>query len=140
MPAPHEDLLALRSEFPILERTTYLINNSLVLLRQAEPESIDYEIFRNAVVKGFELTLEPAGKLLRKILKIYTGSPRAGSHVAGETGACRLLTCGRTTWRRCIACSRPMFPRPKSGLTAAGSPARPMTAATWISWSVIRRT
>jgi kynureninase len=27
--APHEDLLALRSEFPILERTTYLINNSL---------------------------------------------------------------------------------------------------------------
>ncbi|HEV2844908.1 MAG TPA: aminotransferase class V-fold PLP-dependent enzyme [Thermoanaerobaculia bacterium] len=29
MAAPHEDLLALRSEFPILERTTYLINNSL---------------------------------------------------------------------------------------------------------------
>ena len=26
---PHEDLLALRSEFPILEHTTYLINNSL---------------------------------------------------------------------------------------------------------------
>lgn len=29
MAAPHEDLLSLRSEFPILERTTYLINNSL---------------------------------------------------------------------------------------------------------------
>src|SRR6185295_10468892 len=29
MAAPYEDLLALRSEFPILERTTYLINNSL---------------------------------------------------------------------------------------------------------------
>ena len=29
MAAPHEDLLALRSEFPILEHTTYLINNSL---------------------------------------------------------------------------------------------------------------
>ncbi len=28
-PAPHEDLLAWRAEFPILERTTYLINNSL---------------------------------------------------------------------------------------------------------------
>src|SRR5258706_2142938 len=27
--APHEHLLALRSEFPILEHTTYLINNSL---------------------------------------------------------------------------------------------------------------
>lgn len=29
MSAPHADLLALRSEFPILERSTYLINNSL---------------------------------------------------------------------------------------------------------------
>ena len=29
MAAPHDDLLALRSEFPILEHTTYLINNSL---------------------------------------------------------------------------------------------------------------
>jgi kynureninase len=29
MGAPHSDLLALRAEFPILERTTYLINNSL---------------------------------------------------------------------------------------------------------------
>ena len=28
-PAPHEDLLSLRSEFPILEHTTYLITNSL---------------------------------------------------------------------------------------------------------------
>ena len=28
-PAPHQDLLALRAEFPILERTTYLISNSL---------------------------------------------------------------------------------------------------------------
>jgi kynureninase len=29
MASPHEDLLSLRSEFPILERSTYLINNSL---------------------------------------------------------------------------------------------------------------
>lgn len=33
--APHEDLLALRSEFPILERTTYLINNSLGAMPRA---------------------------------------------------------------------------------------------------------
>lgn len=49
---------------------------SLALLRGADPQSIDYEIFRNAVVKGFELTLETAGKLLRKALKAYTGKPR----------------------------------------------------------------
>ena len=52
------------------------LENSLILLQQAEPDSIDYEIFRNAVVKGFELTLETAGKLLRKALKAYTGNPR----------------------------------------------------------------
>lgn len=49
---------------------------SLVQLEQAEAESIEYEIFRNAVVKGYELTLETAGKLLRKALKEYTGNPR----------------------------------------------------------------
>ena len=52
------------------------LESSLALLGQAEPDSIDYEIFRNAVVKGFELTLETAGKLLRKALKSYTGNPR----------------------------------------------------------------
>jgi len=52
------------------------LESSLILLERAAPESIDYEIFRNAVVKGFELTLETAGKLLRKALKAYTGRPR----------------------------------------------------------------
>lgn len=52
------------------------LETSLVHLHTAEPESVEYEIFRNAVVKGFELTLETAGKLLRKALKAYTGKPR----------------------------------------------------------------
>jgi len=49
---------------------------TLVRLNAADSEDIEYEIFRNAVVKGFELTLETAGKLLRKALKSYTGRPR----------------------------------------------------------------
>lgn len=49
---------------------------SLTLLNQAQQESIDYEIFRNAVVKGFELSLETGGKLLRKALKAFTGNPK----------------------------------------------------------------
>ncbi len=49
---------------------------SLSQLEKAEPESIEYEVFRNAVVKGFELTLETAGKLLRKALKAYSGRPK----------------------------------------------------------------
>ena len=52
------------------------LETSLAHLSATDPESIDFEIFRNAVVKGFELTLETAGKLLRKALKAYTGRPR----------------------------------------------------------------
>jgi nucleotidyltransferase substrate binding protein (TIGR01987 family) len=49
---------------------------SLAQLQKSEPASIEYEVFRNAVVKGFELSLETAGKLLRKALKAYTGQPK----------------------------------------------------------------
>lgn len=49
----------------------------MALLGKTTPESIEYEIFRNAVVKGFELTLETSGKLLRRALKAYAASPRA---------------------------------------------------------------
>ncbi len=52
------------------------LESSLERLNTAEPNSIDYEVFRNATIKGFELTLETAGKLLRKTLKIYIGNPR----------------------------------------------------------------
>jgi nucleotidyltransferase substrate binding protein (TIGR01987 family) len=52
------------------------LETTLVRLQQSDPEEIEYEIFRNAVVKGFELTLETAGKLLRKALKAYIGRPR----------------------------------------------------------------
>lgn len=52
------------------------LETALERLNAAERESIDFEIFRNAVVKGFELTLETAGKLLRKALKAYTARPR----------------------------------------------------------------
>jgi nucleotidyltransferase substrate binding protein (TIGR01987 family) len=49
---------------------------TLVQLEKSAPESLEFEIFRNAAVKGFELALETAGKLLRKALKAYTGRPR----------------------------------------------------------------
>lgn len=52
------------------------LETTLVRLNATNSEDIEYEIFRNALVKGFELTLETAGKLLRKALKAYTGQPR----------------------------------------------------------------
>ena len=52
------------------------LESSLSRLESSKPDSIDYEVFRNATVKGFELTLETSGKLLRKTLKTFIGTPR----------------------------------------------------------------
>jgi hypothetical protein len=60
-----------------LARCIATLERSLAQLRQSPADSIDYEVYRNAVVKGFELTLETVGKLLRKAVKSYSGSPRA---------------------------------------------------------------
>ena len=58
-----------------LARCIATLELSLESLRDAAAESIEYEVFRNAVVKGFELTLETAGKLLRFVLKEYVAVP-----------------------------------------------------------------
>jgi nucleotidyltransferase substrate binding protein (TIGR01987 family) len=60
-----------------LERCIKTLESSLEHLNAAKKNSIDYEIFRNAVIKGFELSLETTGKLLRKTLKSFHGNPRA---------------------------------------------------------------
>ena len=36
-----------------------------------------FDLYRNAAIKSFELSLETAGKLLRKALKAYAASPRS---------------------------------------------------------------
>jgi nucleotidyltransferase substrate binding protein (TIGR01987 family) len=60
-----------------LLRCIETLEKSLAQLQQTKAGSIDYEIFRNATVKGYELTLETGGKLLRKAIKSYVGNPRA---------------------------------------------------------------
>ncbi len=60
-----------------LLRCIQTLESSLAMLNKAEEDTIDYEVYRNAVVKGFELVLETTGKLLRKALKAYGGSPKA---------------------------------------------------------------
>jgi hypothetical protein len=62
--------------FDHLQRCCLTLERSLQSLKACEPGSIDYEVIRNAVVKSFELTLEITGKLLRKVLKEYTGAPK----------------------------------------------------------------
>ncbi len=67
--------MSLRTEN--LARCIQTLEASLARLREVPEASVEHEVFRNAVVKGFELTLETAGKLLRKALKAYAGNPRA---------------------------------------------------------------
>lgn len=54
-----------------LRRCMRTLNSSLAFYQQAEPDSIDQEVFRNAIVKGYELSQETAFKLLKKALKAY---------------------------------------------------------------------
>ena len=51
-----------------LLRCIHTLESSLAMLDQAEGDSIEFEVYRNAVVKGFELVLETTGKLLLKVL------------------------------------------------------------------------
>jgi len=54
-----------------LNRCIRTLESSLVFYSQAEPASIDQEVFRNAIVKGYELTQETSFKLLKRALKDF---------------------------------------------------------------------
>lgn len=59
-----------------LDQCIATLETSFEFLSKYQENAIEYEVFRNAVVKGFELTLETAGKLLRKALKSFTAQPK----------------------------------------------------------------
>ncbi len=61
-----------------LLRTAATLEQALIAFaRPLAPASVEFDLFRNAAIKSFELSLETAGKLLRKALKAYTGDPRS---------------------------------------------------------------
>ena len=68
-----------------LLRCLYTLEQAMDLLLRSEKDSIEYEVFRNATVKGFELTLETAGKLLRKTLKNFFTLPKEVDETTTET-------------------------------------------------------
>lgn len=47
------------------------LEKSYEMLMQAEENSIEYELYRNSLVKSFELTLEQSGKLLKKKIQPF---------------------------------------------------------------------
>jgi len=66
---------AINTEY--LEKSLKTLEKSYVLIQTVEEDSIDYEMYRNALVKGFEMTLEQSGKLLKKRLAPYFSSKKA---------------------------------------------------------------
>lgn len=49
----------------------------LALARTPQADGVLYDLFRNAAIKSFELSLETTGKLLRKAIKAFGASPRS---------------------------------------------------------------
>jgi len=54
-----------------LKRCIKTLRSSLMFYEQAAADSIDQEIFRNAIVKGYELAQETSFKLLKKALRDF---------------------------------------------------------------------
>lgn len=54
-----------------LKRCISTLESSLAMYREAAAESIDQEVFRNAIVKGYELAQETSFKLLKRALKDF---------------------------------------------------------------------
>ena len=48
----------------------------LIQPQQTNPENIDYDMYRSACIKEYELIIEQCGKLLRKVLKSYVHSTK----------------------------------------------------------------
>ena len=59
-----------------LEKCIETLEKSYSLIKTVEEDSIEYEMYRNSLVKSFEMTLEQSGKLLRKRLEPYFSSKK----------------------------------------------------------------
>ncbi len=86
--APHPELLALRAEFPILERTTYLINNSLGAMPRAVHQEVETfarqweERGVRAWHEGWWEMAVTTGDLLAPLLGVQPGSIAMHQNVA----------------------------------------------------------
>lgn len=60
-----------------LERCIATLEMAHQLLLKTDPERIDYDMYRSACVKEYEIIIEQSGKLLRKAIKPYFHSSKA---------------------------------------------------------------
>ena len=60
-----------------LERCVNTLEKAFGLLENAQPEDIEFDMYRSACIKEFEIIIEQSGKLLKKVLKPYFASSKA---------------------------------------------------------------
>ncbi len=60
-----------------LQKCNSALAKAFAKLNTFETEEIEYEIYRSAVIKEFEIILEQSGKLLKKVLRDYFHSNKA---------------------------------------------------------------
>ena len=66
-----------KTDTTYLERCISTLDKAYGLLQKANVDEIDYDMYRSASVKEYEIIIEQCGKLLRKCLKPYYHSSQA---------------------------------------------------------------
>jgi nucleotidyltransferase substrate binding protein (TIGR01987 family) len=64
-----------------LNRCVLTLEKALSELIKSNTEDLNYDLYRSACVKEFEIILEQAGKLLKKCLKPYLSSTREADNL-----------------------------------------------------------
>ena len=80
-----------------LQRCIDTVVRSYDFLKNSELGSIEYEVFRNSLIKGFEMTLEQSGKLLKKKITPFMVSKKAADmltfkDIFREANKCSLIS------------------------------------------------
>ena len=60
-----------------LSRCIETLEKAYSMIQTVPEGTVDYEMYRNSLVKGFEMTIEQSGKLLRKRLEPFFGTKKA---------------------------------------------------------------
>ena len=64
-----------------LERCIKALETAFKQLNKIEENAIEYDIYRSAVIKEFEIILEQSGKLLKKRLRPYFHSNKSADRL-----------------------------------------------------------
>ena len=72
--------MSLNTEYS--EKCLKTLERSYEMIKSAEKDTIDYEMYRNSLVKSFEMTLEQSGKLLKKKITPFLASKREADRLS----------------------------------------------------------